>query len=82
MTNAASSVLSLGELLLHQPVPKPCLIEPGLLPPQGIFFCGGEPKVGKSLLVASKMQTHRSSSLFSIRIPAWALSQVSKLNGE
>jgi len=49
----ASAVLSLGELLLHQPAPQPCLIEPGLLPPQGIFFCGGEPKVGKSLLVAN-----------------------------
>jgi len=48
-----SSVLSLGELLQSQPAPKPCLIEPGLLPPQGIFFCGGEPKVGKSLLVAN-----------------------------
>ena len=49
----ASGVLSLGELLLLQPAPQPCLIEPGLLPPQGIFFCGGEPKVGKSLLVAN-----------------------------
>jgi len=49
----ASGVLSLGELLLQQPAPQPCLIEPGLLPPQGIFFCGGEPKVGKSLLVAN-----------------------------
>ena len=50
---SASTVLSLGELLLQQPAPQPCLIEPGLLPPQGIFFCGGEPKVGKSLLVAN-----------------------------
>jgi hypothetical protein len=49
----ASGVLSLGELLLLQPAPQPCLIDPGLLPPQGIFFCGGEPKVGKSLLVAN-----------------------------
>jgi hypothetical protein len=49
----ARGVLSLGELLILQPAPQPCLIEPGLLPPQGIFFCGGEPKVGKSLLVAN-----------------------------
>jgi len=48
-----SSVLSLGELLQLRPTPTPCLIEPGLLPAQGIFFCGGEPKVGKSLLVAN-----------------------------
>jgi hypothetical protein len=46
-------VLSLGELLEQQPEPQPCLIEPGLLPPQGILFVGGEPKVGKSLLVAN-----------------------------
>lgn len=49
----ASGVLSLGELLTLQPALQPSLIEPGLLPPQGIFFCGGEPKVGKSLLVAN-----------------------------
>jgi hypothetical protein len=29
------------------------MIEPGLLPPSGILFVGGEPKVGKSLLVAN-----------------------------
>jgi hypothetical protein len=29
------------------------LVEPGLLPAQGILFVGGEPKVGKSLLVAN-----------------------------
>ena len=34
-------------------MPPPCLIEPGLLPPQGILFLGGEPKVGQSLLVAN-----------------------------
>jgi hypothetical protein len=28
-------------------------VEPGLLPAQGILFIGGEPKVGKSLLVAN-----------------------------
>jgi hypothetical protein len=48
-----SGVLSLGELLQQQPMPQPCLIEPALLPPQGILFIGGEPKVGKSLLVAN-----------------------------
>jgi hypothetical protein len=47
------SVLSLGELLRSSPVPEPSLIEPGLLPAQGILFVGGEPKVGKSLLVAN-----------------------------
>ena len=35
------------------PRAPPCLVEPGLLPPQGILFVGGEPKVGKSLLVAN-----------------------------
>jgi hypothetical protein len=33
-------------------VPPPGWIEPGLLPPEGILFVGGEPKVGKSLRVA------------------------------
>src|SRR5207253_3596503 len=36
-----------------QPPTPPCLVEPGLLPAQGILFIGGEPKVGKSLLVAN-----------------------------
>ena len=49
-----ASVLSLAQLLEHQsPTPPPCLVEPGLLPAQGILFVGGEPKVGKSLLVAN-----------------------------
>jgi AAA domain-containing protein len=49
-----SSVLSLAQLLEQQPsAASPCLVEPGLLPPQGILFVGGEPKVGKSLLVAN-----------------------------
>lgn len=49
-----STVLSLAQLLAQQPAaPPPCWIEPGLLPPQGILFVGGEPKVGKSLLVAN-----------------------------
>jgi hypothetical protein len=54
-TKAASpTVLSLAQLLEQQPsTAPPCLVEPGLLPPQGILFVGGEPKVGKSLLVAN-----------------------------
>ena len=52
--SAAATVLSLAQLLEQQPAaPPPCLIEPGLLPAQGILFVGGEPKVGKSLLVAN-----------------------------
>lgn len=47
------SVLSLGELLRSSPEPAPSLVEPGLLPASGILFVGGEPKVGKSLLVAN-----------------------------
>jgi hypothetical protein len=51
---APASVLSLARLLVEQPAAAPaCLLEPGLLPPQGILFVGGEPKVGKSLLVAN-----------------------------
>jgi hypothetical protein len=49
-----AAVLSLAQLLAQQPATAPpCLVEPGLLPPQGILFVGGEPKVGKSLLVAN-----------------------------
>jgi hypothetical protein len=52
--DAEPSVLSLAQLLEQQPpTAPPCLVEPGLLPPQGILFVGGEPKVGKSLLVAN-----------------------------
>lgn len=47
------AVLSLAELLTDHPKPEPCLVEPGLLPFQGILFVGGEPKAGKSLLVAN-----------------------------
>jgi hypothetical protein len=51
---ASSAVLSLARLLEQQPAAAPsCLVEPGLLPPQGILFVGGEPKVGKSLLVSN-----------------------------
>ena len=48
-----TTVLSLAQLLEQQPPTTPCLVEPGLLPAQGILFIGGEPKVGKSLLVAN-----------------------------
>lgn len=51
--HSSPPVLSLGELLRHNPTTPPGLLEPGLLPHQGIFFVGGEPKVGKSLLVAN-----------------------------
>lgn len=51
--NSSSGVVSLGDLLRINPQPPACLVEPGLLPQQGILFCGGEPKVGKSLLVAN-----------------------------
>ena len=48
------AVVTLAQLLTEQPAaPPPGWIEPGLLPPQGILFVGGEPKVGKSLLVAN-----------------------------
>jgi hypothetical protein len=51
---AASTVLCLGQLLEQHPATAPaCLVEPGLLPQQGILSVGGEPKVGKSLLVAN-----------------------------
>ena len=47
--NATPSVVSLGQLLTEQPAAAaPGWIEPGLVPPQGILFVGGEPKVGKS----------------------------------
>jgi hypothetical protein len=52
--SASPTVLSLAQLLKQQPSTAPaCLVEPGLLPQQGILFVGGEPKVGKSLLVAN-----------------------------
>jgi hypothetical protein len=51
---ANPAVLSLAQLLAGQTAAPPSgWIEPGLLPPQGILFVGGEPKVGKSLLVAN-----------------------------
>ncbi len=49
-----SGIQSLAQLLEQQPpAASPCWVEPGLLPPQGILFVGGEPKVGKSLLVTN-----------------------------
>jgi len=49
-----ATVLSLAQLLEQpSPSPLPSLVEPGLLPAQGILFVGGEPKVGKSLLVVN-----------------------------
>ncbi len=52
--NSTPTVVSLGQLLTEQPAAAPPgWIEPGLLPPEGILFVGGEPKVGKSLLVAN-----------------------------
>lgn len=49
----APAILSLAQLLSEHPKPEPCLIEPGLLPSEGILFIGGEPKSGKSLLAAN-----------------------------
>jgi hypothetical protein len=50
----SGAVQTLGQLLAGQPAgPAAGWIEPGLLPAQGILFVGGEPKVGKSLLVAN-----------------------------
>lgn len=54
MKAESGSVFSLAQLLVEQPAAAPpCLVEPALLPPQGILFVGGEPKVGKSILVAN-----------------------------
>jgi hypothetical protein len=68
----AATVLSLGQLLeQHSPAPPPCLVEPGLLPMQGILFVGGEPKVGKSLLVANlALSLAASSGRLGFPVPA------------
>src|SRR5467141_4875926 len=68
----AATVLSLAQLLQQQPATAPpCLVEPGLLPPQGILFVGGEPKVGKSLLVANlALSLAAGSSRLGFSIPA------------
>ncbi len=65
------TVLSLAQLL-EQPSPTPsCFVEPGLLPAQGILFVGGEPKVGKSLLVANlALSLAAGSELSGFPIPA------------
>jgi RecA-family ATPase len=65
-------VLSLGQLLQHRPTPSAALIEPGLLPDSGILFVGGEPKVGKSILVANlalALASGRSRAGFEARQP-------------
>ena len=68
----AVTVLSLAQLLEQQsPSPPPCLVEPGLLPAQGILFVGGEPKVGKSLLVANlALSLAAGSDRLSFPLPA------------
>jgi hypothetical protein len=61
----------LAELLQHNPVPSPSLVEPSVLPSGGILFVGGEPKVGKSLLVANlALSLASGSSRSGFRIPA------------
>jgi hypothetical protein len=50
---ASPTVLSLAQLIESPSPTSPGFVEPGLLPAQGILFVGGEPKVGKSLLVAN-----------------------------
>jgi hypothetical protein len=69
---SAPTVLSLAELLQQQPpTPPPALVEPGLLPAQGIWFVGGEPKVGKSLLVANlALALAAGSSRMGFPVPA------------
>src|SRR5579875_1453320 len=70
--NAESSVLSLAHLLEQQPAAAPaCLLEPGLLPSQGILFVGGEPNVGKSLLVTTRaLGLAAGSDRLGLSIPA------------
>src|SRR5438034_4517937 len=54
---AKPAVLSLAQLLTEQPAsPPPGWIEPGLLPPEGILFVGGEPK--RSEEHTSELQSH------------------------
>src|SRR2546425_2128034 len=69
--SSTTGVLSLGQLLEHNPTPTPSLIEPGLLPSNGILFVGGEPKVGKSLLVANlALALASGSSHAGFQVPA------------
>ena len=66
-----AGVLSLGQLLEHNPTPTPALIEPGLLPSSGMLFVGGEPKVGKSILVANlALALASGSSRAGFHVPA------------
>lgn len=69
--SSTAGVLSLGQLMEHNPTPTPSLIEPGLLPSNGILFVGGEPKVGKSLLVANlALALASGSSHAGFQVPA------------
>jgi len=71
MSSKLPTVVSLGELLRASPAPQPCLVEPGLLPPQGILFCGGEPKIGKSILVTNlALALAAGSSRTGFQVPA------------
>jgi hypothetical protein len=68
---ALAGVLSLAQLLEHSRTPTAALIEPGLLPASGILFVGGEPKVGKSILVANlALALASGSSRASFHVPA------------
>src|SRR5438094_12615 len=69
---ASPAVLSLAQLLEQQPsTAPPCLVEPGSLRSQGILFVGGEPKVGKSLLVANlALSLAAGADRIGFRIPA------------
>jgi hypothetical protein len=69
--SSTTGVVSLGQLLEHNPNPTPALMEPGLLPSNGILFVGGEPKVGKSLLVANlALALASGSSHAGFQVPA------------
>jgi len=53
MTRPTPTVRSLAQLLAQQPAEAPPGLVDPVLPANGILFVGGEPKVGKSLLVAN-----------------------------
>jgi len=53
MTRPTPIVRSLAQLLAQQPAEAPPALVDPVLPANGILFVGGEPKVGKSLLVAN-----------------------------
>ena len=76
MSAPSQTVLSLSQLMRLNPTPDPALIGPSLLPAQGILFVGGEPKVGKSLLVANlalALAAGSSRTGFDIPAPARVL---------